>query len=296
MRSLGQPMTNSPANLADDTKVEKLDKVPGHYRARLPDHWNYFHPSGGALLTIALRAMTEELGTPALSLLSATTLFCAPILAGDLLVSVVVLRRGDTAAQVRASLTAKDLPGPGLEVLATFARDREGPDVHGVAMPSVRSPSECVAAQATLPSPEPQMPFYRNFEIAQAIGEPMWRPGWSKGEAHAAFWYRYRDRQRTEDGRFDPLALAPIADTMPPALVRRLGPEHPRLLAPSLDLTMYFLAPTQSEWILVESFAERARAGHAVCSANLWDEDGQLVARATQSMTLRPFKARAVRD
>ena len=145
-------------------------------------------------------------------------------------------------------------------MLATFARDREGPDVHGVAMPSVRGPSECLVAQATHPSPEPLMPFYRNFEIAQAIGEPMWQPGWSKGEAHAAFWYRYRDRQRTEDGRFDPLALAPIADTMPPALVRRLGPEHPRLLAPSLDLTMYFLAPTQSEWILVESFAERARA------------------------------------
>ena len=68
------------------------------------------------------------------------------------------------------------------------------------------------------------------------------------------------------------------------------------LLAPSLDLTIYFLAPTQSEWLLVESFAERARAGHALCSANLWDAEGKLVARAAQSMTLRPFKPQRPRS
>ena len=77
---------------------------------------------------------------------------------------------------------------------------------------------------------------------------------------------------------------------MPPALVRRLGPGHERYMMPSMDLTVYFLAPARGEWILVESFCERARAGYAVASANLWDERGELVARAAQTMTLRRFK------
>ncbi len=123
-----------------------------------------------------------------------------------------------------------------------------------------------------------------------ALGEPMWRPGWSAGPAHVAFWMRYLVPPRRSTEELDPMALPPLADSMPPALVRKLGPEHPRFLAPSLDLTMFFLAPAKSEWILVESRVERATAGYAVGSANLWDEHGSLVARATQSMTLRALK------
>src|SRR4051812_19670268 len=107
MSSLSSPEApTDDADLAKDTAVTRIDKVPGHYKARLPDHWNYVNPSGGALTTVALRAMTAELAAPELALLSATTMFCAPILAGDLFVEVRILRRGDAAAQVRASLTA----------------------------------------------------------------------------------------------------------------------------------------------------------------------------------------------
>jgi acyl-CoA thioesterase len=279
---------NEPADLAVDTAVRRLEKVPGKWLATLPDHWNYLNPSGGALATVALRAMTEELGAPDLSLLSATTMFCAPILAGELVVDVVVLRRGDTAAQVRASLTALGQPGPGLEVLATFARERSGPDVVGIAMPAVPGPLEAAPLPARrFDGGRGAFPFYRNVEVAQAIGDPMWAPGSRAGDAHVAFWHRYRVPQRDERGDFARLAIPPIADTMPGALARKLGPESPPFIAPSLDLTIFFLGATKREWLLVESFSERAKGGVAVCSANLWDEDGVLVARAAQSMTLR---------
>ncbi|MBK6514886.1 MAG: thioesterase family protein [Polyangiaceae bacterium] len=284
----------SPADLARDTAVVAVPKVPGTYVCALPDHWNYFNPCGGVLMTIALRAMVAELSDPGLFLLSATTIFCQAVQPGDVTVEVKVLRRGDSAAQLRACLTGRNQPGPGLEVTATFVRERPGPDVLGVEMPSVPGPDEAVKT-TTRRGEQHDSPFniYKHLELALAIGEPMWKPGWSAGPAHAGFWYRYKVPQRDAHGHFDPLALPPIADTMPPALARKLGPDHERLLMPSLDLTVYFLAPAHGEWILVESFAERARAGFAVASANLWDERGELVARAAQTMTLRKRKPRA---
>ena len=282
----------TPGDLAADTAVKKVAKVPGAYVAAVPDHWNYLNPSGGALLTIALRAMTEELGAPELPLLSASTLFCSAVHAGAVSIEARVLRRGDTAAQVRASLRQRGESGPGLEVMATFAQPRKGPEAKGISMPPVPSPAECIESGERVYDPaRSSYPFPKNFEMAQALGEVMWKKGWEAGEAHVAHWYRYRTPQRLPDGLFDPLALPPIADTMPGALSRKLGAGHPRFIAPSLDLTMFFLAPTRSEWILVESFCEHARDGYAVCSANLWDEAGVLVARAAQSMTLREFRA-----
>ncbi|NUP04487.1 MAG: thioesterase family protein [Polyangiaceae bacterium] len=277
-----------PADLGHDTAVHAVPKVPGLYRCRLPDHWNYISPCGGVLMTVALRAMKRELGEDGLVLLSATTIFCQALQPGDLDVEVLVLRRGDSAAQVRASVRNAAQPGPGLEVTATFVREREGPDVHGIRMPDVPPPLEALEAANRRNAGSPTtLNIHHNWDFANAVGEPLGQPGWSAGPAHSGFWYRYRVSQCDSNGILDPLALPPIADTMPPALTRRLGPTHERLLMPSLDLTVYFIAPAEGEWILVESFAERARAGSCVASANLWDCRGQLVARAAQTMTLR---------
>lgn len=279
-----------PHDLAADTAVTPVPKVPGQYTSLLPDHWNYINPCGGVLLTLALRAMTRELEGSGLTLLSATTAFCQPVLAGEVVVDVTVLRKGDAAAQVRASMRNRSQLGPGLEVLATFARDKTGPDVHGAEMPDVPKPDAAVVTRSR--SGAERWPFYTNFDLALGIGEPMWERGWKQGPSHVAFWYRYRVPQRDGGGRLDPLAIPPIADSMPSALTRRLGPDHERFYMPSLDLSVFFIAPTTSEWLLVETFVERARAGYAVGSATVWSEDGQLVARAAQAMTLRSLGKR----
>ena len=275
----------APADLRNDTEVQRVRKIPGLFTASLSDRWNYMNPCGGVLMTVALRAMEEELADPRLSLLSATTLFCQAVLAGPMSIAVTILRRGETAAQVKATLSSAALPGPGLEVLATFAKDLGGPDVHGVAMPEVEKPS----SSRRMNGRGTPFPIFENIEIVPGLGDPMWTDDGTQAPAHVAYWYRYVVPQ-TRDGLFDPLAIPPLADSMPPALVRRLGKGAPRYMMPSLDLTVYFLESAKTEWLLVESFVERARAGYAVGSANLWSEDGVLVARAAQSMTLRARK------
>ena len=136
------------ADLAADTTVRADPTVPGRFHLTLPDHWDYLMPSGGVVMTCALRAAEAALGEPLLRLASATTIFCTPIHVGKLIADVTILRRGGATAQVRVALRDAE-PTPkkpehskdgseagggetvdgddrGLELTATFLRARRG--------------------------------------------------------------------------------------------------------------------------------------------------------------------------
>jgi acyl-CoA thioesterase len=278
----------APSDLARDTAVTKLAVAPGWYTAELSNAWDFRTPSGGALMTVAMRAMQEELGDPGLRPLSANTHFCSPVPAGPLEVRVEILRKGGAAAQVRAQLSSTSVPGPGLEVSATFARDRAGLDVIDTAPPRVAPPDQCPPGDEARLSILTERPrIFENLEWRLAQGHRWWTAGWAAGPARIARWFRYKVPQRLPDGRFDPLAIPPIADTMPPALIQKLGPGHEPFFAPSLDLTIHFLEDTEAEWILTAVHVPRARAGYATANAEIWDERGRLIATATQMMLLR---------
>jgi acyl-CoA thioesterase len=247
-------------------------------------------PAGGVLMTIALRAMAAELNDPALRLVSATAIFCTRIPEGPMGVRVEVLRHGGGAAQVRGALTSLGAPGPGLEVSATFARNREGPDIIDAEMPDVPGPDE---AERYFESENKllrrRLPIQQNFDVRLARGHKYWLPGWEAGRAEFAQWFRYLRHPTREDGMLDPLAVPPIADTMPTALRMKLGPAYPAFHAPSLDLTVHFLDDTASEWLLVVTRCRRALAGYATAEAEIWGADKKLIAFATQTMILRKF-------
>jgi acyl-CoA thioesterase len=274
-----------PRDLAQDTAITPIDVAPGWYTADLCEAWNIRTPSGGALMTIAMRAMQTELGDPDLRPLSANTHFCSPVPAGPLEIRVEVLRHGGAAAQVRAQLCSTSIPGPGLEVSATFGRERKGIDFLDVEPPPVAPPDDLpVIDSMGVGSP----PFFMNLETRIAIGHAWWDSDvWEPGKARMARWFRYRVPQRLVDGRLDPMAIPPIADTMPPALIQRVGPKREPFFAPSLDLTLHFLEDTTSQWLLTDVHVRRARAGYASAQSEIWDQNGRLVAVAVQMMMLR---------
>ncbi|MEZ4366536.1 MAG: thioesterase family protein [Kofleriaceae bacterium] len=264
------------------------------YHAALDTRWDYLLPSGGVLMTVALRAAVAELADGDLRLVSATTMFCAPIYPGPLAADVVVLRRGRAAAQVRIALRNTYQPGyeskasEGLEVVATFCRERSGPDVVGARPPRVPGPTEAADARDGHPgNPYARYPFYRHLDVRLADAARPWQPDFAAGPAADARWLRYRVPQRDAAGRLDPLALPPLADTMPGALVRAIGPGDYRFYAPSLDLTLHVLADTEREWLLACARVRRARAGWATGEIELWDDAGQLVAMGTQAMFIQ---------
>ena len=275
-------------DLAADTIVNKLEVAPGWYTAELGPEWDFRTPSGGVLMTIAMRAMQHELGNADFRPVSANTHFCSPVPAGPLEVRVEVLRHGGAAAQLRAQLSSTTVPGPGLEVSATFGRERDGVDVLDLDPPAVPRPEDLAEIdRPALPGVGFEPRFFRNFEQRLARGNPWWTRDWEPGPARMARWFRYRVPQALADGRLDPLALPPVADTMPPALVQKLGPDRKPFHAPSLDLTVHFLDDTTSEWILTDVHASRARGGYATATSHIWDDRGRLIAVATQMMILR---------
>ena len=276
------------SDLARDTAVTRLKVAPGWYTAELSHAWDFRTPSGGALMTVAMRAMQEELCDPELRILSANTHFCSPVPAGPLEIRVEVLRHGAAAAQIRAQLSSTSMPGPGLEVSATFVRERGGVDFVDIEPPVVPPPDACPSIEDRALAPgRIRATFFNNFESRLALGQPWWGDDWTAGPARVARWFRYRVPQRLADGRFDPLAIPPIADTMPPALMQKLGPDRAPFHAPSLDLTIHFLEDTTAQWLLTAVHARRARAGYATAAAEIWDDRGRLLAFATQTMLLR---------
>lgn len=277
-----------PADLARDTAVTRGPSREGatRYVLDLPPHWNYFMPSGGALMTAAMRAIAAEIDDRELKPLSATAIFCAPVPAGPLVVDVVILRRGGLATQARAALSAADGPFPGLEVVATFGRERPGPELGLVQAPALPGPGDLSPIDNDDTGPVP--PFFRNYECRRALGEPWWiADRWTPGLDRSAYWYRYRIPQTSPDGQLDPLALPPIVDTMPPAMFQIGGPSLAGYLAPSLDLTVHWLEDTTSAWLLTHAHCRRARAGYATGEIEIWDDRGRLIAWGNQRMVLR---------
>jgi acyl-CoA thioesterase len=289
------------SDLAADTAIQKIKEAPGWYTADLPDSWSWESPAGGVLMTVAMRAMQAEIADASFRPISATTLFCSPVPSGAMEIRVEVIRRGNAAIQLRAALSSTRVPGPGLEVSATFARDREAIDLVGTTPLNVPPPSSAAPFDEHSRHRPGPYPFLRNVDVRLAQGYPYWAPDFlashpeiEKAEpepARFARWYRYRVAQRLEDGTLDPLALPPIADTMPSAIANALGAGAKPFHAPSLDLTVHFLEPVRTEWILVASYARRARAGYATAEAEMWSEDGRLCAYATQTMMLRMRKS-----
>lgn len=278
------------ADLAVDTRVRAGD-VPGRYHLILPTHWDYMLPSGGVVMTCALRAAAHHLGDADLHLISATTIFASPVHPGELVADVHVIRRGSTATQVRVALQhVRQTAGEGaVELLATFGRDRHGPDVTCAAIPPWAKPlaeSIDVATSAEV-EPSARFRFNQQYDRKIADGGPYGWPDVADGLPRYAIWMRYRVPQRDANGNLDRLALPPIMDIMPSALHRAIGATSYRFYAPSLDLTTYTIDDTRREWLLVAVTLRRARAGIAIADAEVWDDEGRYIAHGTQAMYLR---------
>jgi acyl-CoA thioesterase len=296
------------ADLAADTAVRADAAVPGRYHIALPDHWDYLEPSGGVVMTCALRAAVAAIDDAELRFASATAIFATPIHSGPLVCDVHPIRRGRASAQVRVALRHASAAGSeraggsgseprasvetdadgGVELIVTLCRDRKGPDVRGVAFPRVRSVADARDALDDAPNnPHARFRFYHQLECKIADGEPFWATSFAAGPARYARWIRYKHPQRDAAGRLDRLALPPIVDTMPTALHRAIGPGAYRFFAPSLDLTVYAVDDTTREWLLVAATVRRARAGWAIADAEVWDDEGRFVAYGAQAMYLR---------
>jgi acyl-CoA thioesterase len=198
------------------------------------------------------------------------------------------LRAGRTASQLTATVRNANDDGPGHVTTAVFGAVRRGFEFTDLVPPDAPPPEDC-----RLPDEPP--PAYRawrssafeNLEWRRVRSHSPWETDWEAGgPAEVIRWMRYRETPRLADGRVDPLALLPLADTMPGSVGQKLGRGYPLFFGFSCDLTVHFFEDTKSDWFLQRIHCRRAVDGYASAETELWDIDRHLVAWGTQMMFL----------
>ena len=271
-------------SFAEEIVVEPAGE--GRYRAHLSHDWDLFPlPQGGIVASFALRAAGLEVHDTSQQLRTCTTVFAGQVTAGELEVDVEVLRRGRSATQISSTVRNAGSPA-GATVLAVYGGPRRGPEFVEAVPPKVAAPLDCRSYRD--PPPEGAQtfdptPFWDRLEGRGALGHPPWED-YEPETSDVATWLRFDDPPLLEDRSVDPLAVFTMADRMPGCIGERLGRQGEQWFAPSADLTVHFFAPLRTEWLLAHDRARWAGDGWASAESTLWDEDGVLVAYATQMM------------
>jgi acyl-CoA thioesterase len=261
----------------------------GRYRGRLGEEWNCpIVPHGGFVSATALRAMAAELGDPAQRLRSVSTVFAAQVHPGPVEIEVTTLRRGRSMSQLSATLCNVGAAA-GHTSIAVFGAARDGFEFTELTPPAdVPAADDCPSFRDPPPPGFERTPFnfWELVEGRAALGHAPW-DAYEPTEAMRACWYRFDDPPRLADGRWDPLALVTLCDTMPGAVSERIGQTGRNWLPPSADLTVHLFGDAHSDWVLGVNRARHAGEGYASVDMELWDMDAAqpaLVAYATQMM------------
>ena len=269
---------------AEDVVVEKAGD--GHYTASLDHSWDLVPlPQGGIVASFALRAGAAEVADPAQKLRTCTAVFAGQVAAGELEVDVTVLRRGRSATQVAATVRNVGEKS-GTTTVAVFGSSRRGPSFVDVTAPVVPPPSDCPSYRDPPPpgvEPFEPRPFWSRVEGRAALGHPPWEEYEPTG-SEVATWVRFDDPPLNEDGAIDPLGVLTLADRMPGSVAERIGRQGDPWFSPSADLTFHQFEPARTEWLLAHDRARWADDGWASAESTIWDEEGNLVAYATQMM------------
>jgi acyl-CoA thioesterase len=175
---------------------------------------------------------------------------------------------------------------------ATFGDRRDAPiDFVEATMPDVPPPDQCPPP----PEREPDDPFgdinfHQQTDWRPATADP-WDPEqWQPGRpADFSSWTRLLREPRRADGSLDPVALCVPGDMMGPAIGTKYGPEGPNFFTLTLDIGLQVFRPWTTSWILQRVRAPWAGDGYGLSLLELWSEDGELVAFATQRARLRFF-------
>lgn len=293
----------APGDIVRDTAVDRVDGLAGRYRADIPEAWRVVYAFGGVTMATAIRAAVTELDRPDLSLVSADATFTQAVPCGPVAVDVEVLRQGRGAAQALARLWSLDpdatgsidLRGPSRSDLLVSCvlgeRDPSTPHrLQGAVFPDVSGPEAYSPRPKVVDNPFADIPYHRQTDWRLADGHLHWgQVDVPPGEPQASSWFRFHRSPMAPDGTWVPGLLAVPGDVLGPAVGAGIGTQHGFFLILSLQIGIRFIDDVRTEWVLQHTRAQSAADGYASGTAELFDEDRQLVALAHQIAKLRAF-------
>jgi acyl-CoA thioesterase len=257
-------------SLEEDTRLEGGEG--GRYGARLSKNWEIWGPNGGYLAALVLRAAGKVARIPRPASLHVHYLRQARFDHVD--IQVNSLQSGRTAESLSVSLEQAGKP-------IAFGLLRTAQHAEGLAYaadrgPDVLSPQDAVPALSLLHPEIPRFPFWENFE-RRVLQTDAWERPRKMMPARWLEWFRYAAPVPKDDPFLEAARATILIDTLcwPAAW---LADAEERFIAPSLDLTVWFHAPAEGEWLLADARAEIAQAGLIGGHCRIYDEARQLVA------------------
>jgi len=273
-----------PADLSFDATTSVLPtRRPGHFDTTVHELWTVGDkPNGGylqALLGRAALVTGRSAGDPAWEIVSCSITYLRPPDLGAATVRTTLLRRGRSAAHVRAVLVQDG--GDMVDAVFVLAELPAPPSVRydGVEPLAAPPPDECVRLPPRIPGgvhvgvmevldlrlDPATLPF---ADSPPPAGTPAELRGWS----------RFADSREP-----DPLSLLFSVDAIPPATLM-IGSTG---WVPTLQMSTYVRARPAPGWLGIRMRADLVADGMVDESCVLWDSAGRVVAQATQLARLR---------
>ncbi len=250
----------------------------GRYLGHIRPEWFQGRGAyGGMLGGSLLRSMMRELNDPARAPRSFTVHFCAPVVEGEASITVRIERAGRQVTHLSARL--EQAGQVACFASATFATSRETSLVYTDARPPQVPP----AAEVT-PMPNEKLPgFGAQFEYRWCVGAEAFS---GAAEARVGGWIRPRVPTPLDA----PLVVG-LLDAFPPAAFARV---RGFCNGATMDYTAHFYAPlplTGAEpdaFYLRTGHSRHAAGGYADDLAELWSQEGQLLAQLRQVAAVFP--------
>ena len=239
-------------------------------------------PNGGYLLALlgrAARTTGREDGGDGWEVVSSAITYVRPPDLGPATITTSLLRRGRSAAQVRAVLRQEDTDiVEATSVLADLPAHAET-RYDATAPFTAPGPEDCLP----LPPRIPGGPKVGVMEVTELRLDPATMPfsespAWSEARAELQGWSRFADGRDP-----DPLSLLFFNDAIPPPTFR-IGSTG---WVPTLQMSAYVRARPAPGWLGIRMTANLVADGMVDETCVLWDSTGQVVAQATQLARLR---------
>lgn len=239
-------------------------------------------PNGGYLLALLGRAAREtgrDDGGPSWEVVSSAITYLQPPELGPATITTTLLRRGRSAAQVRAVLRQNDTDLVESTSVLGALPGRASTRYDATPPLEAPDPEECLPLPPRIPG-GPKVGVMEVTEVRLDPATMLWSEATDPARARAEL----RGWSRFADGRDpDPLSLLYFNDAIPPAtfMIGSTG------WVPTLQMSAYVRARPAPGWLGIRLTANLVADGMVDETCVLWDSTGQVVAQATQLARLR---------
>ncbi|MEP1123107.1 MAG: thioesterase family protein [Ilumatobacter sp.] len=241
----------------------------GRFDATVHPGWDIGgNANGGYLMAIAVRAMTDTIGRPPLTV---TGHYLRPAPAGECEIEVTTIRSGRRLATASATLTIDGKAT--LTLLATFGEQTPGGPSRQMSGPVDLPPfEESAAAPSALKGPRPEL--MNRIDIRMHPEDSGFRRGAPSGTAQVRGWFALAGEEP-----IDAIALMLAADAFPPPV---FNSGLPVAWAPTVELTVH-VRGVPARGPLRCAFRSRfIHDGLLDEEGEIWDSAGALVCQSRQ--------------